>query len=241
MAWHRIGARTGSVGVVIILAAAACGGTGQGTTGQTQVSTPVPSAAAALTSPPTRTPVSSTPSPSPAGPTTFKSAVFDQPFTITLPPGWIVGEQAVDMASFFLPMGPDLGPRLGIDIQEVPRVFKNPCDVKSVEVPAGTTPGDLAAWMETWKPLHASKPVASKLSGLDALMVDEGFDGSTCKVANLWPTAGGYMDPAEHKRYQVLEVDGKRIVVTLVGRDDTWDGTLADGQKVLDSLTFTSP
>jgi hypothetical protein len=30
------------------------------------------------------------------------------------------------------------------------------------------------------------------------------------------------------------------IVVTLVGRDDTWDATLADGQKVLDSLTFTS-
>jgi hypothetical protein len=31
------------------------------------------------------------------------------------------------------------------------------------------------------------------------------------------------------------------VVVTLVGRDDTWDATLPDGDKVLESLTFSNP
>jgi hypothetical protein len=30
-------------------------------------------------------------------------------------------------------------------------------------------------------------------------------------------------------------------VVTLVGRDDTWDATLPDGEAVLESLRFPSP
>jgi len=181
-------------------------------------------------------------SPSPAGPKTFTSSSFDQPFTITLPEGWQIGDQAPDMAAFYLPMGPDQGPREGIDIQEVPQVFEDPCAHQPERLDPGATPAALATWMGTWEPLHASKPVAATVSGLQAISVDEAFSGTpACTDANLWPTSGGYLDPAEHKRYAILEVGGKRVVVTLVGRDDTWDATLADAQSVLDSLTFTDP
>ena len=142
------------------------------------------------------------------------------------------------MSALFLPMGANQGPRLGIDIQEVPKVFKNPCDPGSALIEPGTSPADLATWMRTWAPLHATAPVAAKVGGLDALMVEEGF-ARTCANANLWPTSGGYLDPQEHKRYYILDV-GKRVVVTLVGRDDTWAATLKDGLAVLDTLKFTA-
>lgn len=207
------------MGVVV----AACGGTGQATTSaatRPALGTVAPSAS--------------------SGPTGFTSTAFDQPFTITLPAGWTVGDQVADMASFYLPIGPGQGPRLGIDVQEVSKVFKDPCDTASVEIDAGTSSDDLATWMGTWTPLHASKPVAATVSGRPAITVDEAFDGTPCSNANLWPTSGGFLDSAEHKRYAILEVGGKRVVVTLVGRDDMWDSTLADGQKVLDSLAFTN-
>lgn len=229
----RPGTRRFAILALMAAALTACGGTGQAsapTTASTATGTPPPVATAALT-----------PSSSPSGPTAFISASFDQPFTVMLPPGWIVGEQAADMAGFLLPLGPDEGPRLGLDIQEVTQVLKNPCDTGSIDIDPGAAPKDLATWMGTWTPLHASKPVPANVSGLTAIMVEESFDGTPCATANLWPTSGGYLDPAEHKRYSILEVGGKRVVVTLVGRDDTWDTTLADGQKVLDSLTFTHP
>jgi hypothetical protein len=179
-----------------------------------------------------------TPTPAPTGPTAFSSVVFDRPFTITLPAGWVTGDQESDMSSLFLPMGPDQGPRLGLDIQEVPQVFKDPCDPQSSDISAGTSPADLATWMRAWAPLHATAPIAAKVSGLDALVVEEAFAGKPCANANLWPTSGGYLDPQEHKRYFILDVRGKRVVVTLVGRDDTWAATLASGLAVLDSLRF---
>ena len=95
--------------------------------------------------------------------------------------------------------------------------------------------------MRTWAPLHASAPIAAKVSGLDAVMIEEGFAGTTtCPNGNLWPTSGGYLDPQEHKRYYVVDVGGKRVVVTLVGRDDTWAATLKDGLAELDTLKFTT-
>jgi hypothetical protein len=90
-----------------------------------------------------------------------------------------------------------------------------------------------------WRP--GSPSTWGKVGGIDVLVVEEGFDGSACAEGNLWPTSRGYLDPAEHKRYAILEVGGKRVVVTLVGRDDTWDATLPDGDKVLESLTFSNP
>jgi len=215
--------RSFAVATLLSAAVSGCGGAGQAP----------PSASAP--------PAPASPAPSPSGPTTFTSTAFDQPFAVTLPAGWIVGDQAADMAAFFLPMGPDEGPRLGLDVQEVSKVQKDPCDTGSSDVDPGATPAKLATWMSSWKPLHASKPVAAKVGAIDALAIDEGFDGSPCANANLWPTSGGYLDPAEHKRYFILEVGGKRVVVTLVGRDDTWGATLPDGQSVLDSLTFAKP
>ena len=189
---------------------------------------------------PTPTPAP-TASPSRSGPTAYTSTSFELPFTITLPAGWRVGDQDADMTSFYLPMGPNEGPRLGLDVQLVSQVLKDPCGHGPTYVDPGPSPQDLATWMEAWAPLHASKAVAGKVGGIDALVVEEGFDGAACADGNLWPTSGGYLDPAEHKRYAILEVGGKRVVVTLVGRDDTWDATLPDGDKVLESLTFSNP
>jgi len=216
--------RAVALGGLIAVALAACRTTGQKPDYFQPTPTPAPTA-----------------SPSPSGPTAYTSTSFELPFTITLPAGWRVGDQDADMTSFYLPMGPNEGPRLGLDVQLVSQVLKDPCGHGPNYVDPGPSPQDLATWMEAWAPLHASKAVAGKVGGIDALVVEEGFDGSACADGNLWPTSGGYLDPAEHKRYAILEVGGKRVVVTLVGRDETWDATLPDGDKVLESLTFSNP
>ena len=55
------------------------------------------------------------------------------------------------------------------------------------------------------------------------------------------PCSAGYLDPAEHKRYAILAVGGKRVVVTLVSRDGSVHATQPDPYKVLESLTFSKP
>jgi len=235
----RPNARALALGSLMILALAGCRTTGQKPDYVQPTPTPTTTPSTAPSAP-AATSASVAPSPSPSGPTAYTSTSFDQPFTITLPAGWLIGDQDPNMVSFYLPMGPNEGPRLGVDIQEVSQVLKDPCGHGPNYIDPGQSPQELADWMTAWAPLHASKPAAGKLSGIDALVVEEAFDGS-CDGPNLWPTPGGYLDPAEHKRYAILEVGGKRIVVTLVGRDDTWDATLADGEQVLDSLTFTNP
>ena len=217
---RRLASRTALFAALTAVMLSACGGTGSA------ASTP-PSAA-------------STPTAGPSESTAFASTAFDRPFTLTLPAGWVVGEQSADMSSMFLPMGPNQGPRLGLDIQEVSKVFKDPCDPQSSDIDPGPSAADLAKWMGSWVPLHSTGPVAATLSGFAALTVDEAFTGTPCANANLWPTSGGYLDPPEHKRYFILEVRGTRVVVTLVGRDDTWDATLADGLAVLDGLQFAT-
>lgn len=183
---------------------------------------------------------SPTPSPSPSGPTTYASTAFVEPFTITRPAGWLVGYTQPDVENIYLPMGPNEGPRSGIDVEEVGQVLKDPCGHGPNNIDIGPSPQDLATWMAGWAPLHAAKAVPGKVAGHDALIVEEAFDGS-CDGPNLWPNPGGYLDPAEHKRYAIFEVGGKRVIATIVGRDDTWEATLPDAEKVLDSLTFTNP
>ena len=212
--------RVGLICVVMVLSISACRVTGSA------VSTSHSSATA-------------TPSAAPSGPSAFSPTAFDRPFTITLPAGWVVGDQAPDMSSLYLP-GVGQAPGLAIDVQEVSNVFTDPCDPKSATIKPGTSAADLATWMGRWAPLHATAPTAAKVSGLDAIMVEEGFGGTPCATANLWPTSGGYLDPQEHKRYFILEVGGKRVVVTLVAPDDTWATTLTDGLAVLDTLKFTT-
>jgi len=220
------------------VALAACGGAGRTTppaASASPSSAPATTAAIATASAVAAQSVAVAASP-------YSAKAFNEPFTITLPAGWLIGDQSPDMFSFYLPMGPQQGPRLGIDVQEVSKVFGDPCAHNPAEIDAGTSPEDLAAWMDSWAPLNASKPVAGTVSGIPAVVVEEAFEGTAaCPDANLWATPGSYLDPQEHKRYSIVTVGEKRLVVTLVGRDDTWDSTLADGQKVLDSLVFTNP
>ena len=129
---RRAGGRVAALGALMIVTLAACGGTSQSSpsaAAPTAAATAAPGATAAATATP-----APSPSPSPSGPTAFTSTAFDQPFAITLPAGWVVGDQAADMSSFFLPMGPDQGPRLGVDIQEVSKVLQDPCDTGSVDI-----------------------------------------------------------------------------------------------------------
>ena len=151
---HRHAQKIAALAAVTTVALAACGGTGS------TAAAPTTAAASPTVSPPatptlpnvTPTLPAETPTTGPSGSTVYSSLVFDRPFTITLPAGWVTGDQESDMSSLFLPMGPDQGPRLGLDIQEVPQVFKDPCDPQSTHISAGTSPADLAKWMRRGRP-----------------------------------------------------------------------------------------
>src|SRR5262245_27730067 len=105
---HRPGARVVVLACLIALGAVACRTTGQ----KPDYVQPTPA---------------SSPSPAPSGPSTSTSAAFMAPFTITQPAGWLVGYTHPDIENIYLPMGPDEGPRVGIDVEEVSRVIKDPC------------------------------------------------------------------------------------------------------------------
>ena len=187
--------------------------------------------------PPTLAPIHPTPQPSAGtGPTDFSTTSFAVPFTITIPSGWRAGDQTADMLALGLAGNAE---NIGIDIQLVPKVYADPCaDRSGATDPAGSSAADLAAWMLAWAPLAAASSAPVTIAGQHALVVDEAFAGMPCQNANLWPTSGGWLDAAEHKRYFIFEASGNRFVATIVSPDSTFASQVDTGLAVLGTLTF---
>jgi len=101
----RPNARALALGSLMILALAGCRTTGQKPDYVQPTPTPTTTPSTAPSAP-AATSASVAPSPSPSGPTAYTSTSFDQPFTITLPEGWQIGDQAPDMAAFYCGLDP---------------------------------------------------------------------------------------------------------------------------------------
>lgn len=210
-------ARPLSLLAVMALSTAACGATG---------ATAIPTKAPATTSAATA-----------GGPVAFASTTFGVPFTMTLPAGWKVADEAADMFTAYLPAAGE-GFTAAIDIQLVPVVHVDPCNAEAGTTAAGTTAADLAAWMLAFKPLAATAGAPATIGAAESLVIDEAFAGTPCENAELWPTDGGWLDASEQKRYFVLEVGGKRLVATIATADANFAANVDVAAAVLSTLAF---
>lgn len=221
---HRLTANR-SLGIIVAVAAAtaaACSATG---------ATAIPTQPAIATSAPSGAGAAS-------GPTTYATTSFGAPFSLTLPAGWKVVDDSPDMFTAYIAPDPT-SMDAAIDIQLVPVVHKDLCNKDAGDVTGGTTAADLAAWMLALAPLAATAGTATTIDGAPALVVDESFTGTPCVNGELWPTAGGWLDASEQKRYFVFEVGGKRLVATIASSDAKFAAQSAAALAVLESVNFT--
>lgn len=185
---------------------------------------------------PTTKPIATAPATS-GGPTAFATTTFSVPFSLTLPTGWKVADERADMFTAYLATS-DGSPAVGVDIQLVPVVHADPCKVAAGTVAGGSSAADLAAWMLAFKPLAATAGAPATIGGADALVVDEAFAATPCENAELWPTAGGWLDATEQKRYFVFEMAGKRLVATIFSSDANFAVNVDAATAVLGTLDF---
>jgi len=191
--------------------------------------------ATAATAIPTSAPA--TASATPSGPTGYATTTFSVPFSVVLPAGWKVGDEKQDMFTAYLATAAG-GPQVGIDIQLVPVVHTDPCNLQSATVDGGSSAADLVTWMLAFKPLAGKAGAPATIDGSAALVVDEQFAGTPCENAELWPTAGGWLDAGEQKRYFVFEMGGKRLVATIFSSDANFAANVDAARAVLGALDF---
>lgn len=183
-------------------------------------------------------PAIATVAPAATGPTAFATRTFAVPFSLTLPAGWKVADESADMFTAYISTDHTTFD-VAVDIQLVRMVHGDPCNKDAGDVPGGTSAADLAAWMLAFAPLAATAGAPTTIDSAPTLVVDEGFAGTPCVNAELWPTAGGWLDATEKKRYFVFEIKGKRLVATVASSDAKFEAQVGAGLAVINSLDFT--
>jgi hypothetical protein len=221
MLHHPIANHTVALALVLAAMAAGCNATG---------------ATAIPTTPPANVANSSVPGAS--GPSVFASTIFGEPFSVTLPAGWKVSDEKPDMFTAYLSTDHTTIDS-AIDLQLVTKVHADPCNKDAGDVPGGTTASELASWMLAYKPLAGTAGAETTIAGFPAEVIDEAFAATPCENAELWPTAGGWLDASEKKRYFVFEAGGKRLVATIVSPDAKFASQVDSAMTVIESLRFT--
>ncbi len=171
------------------------------------------------------------------GSTRFTSTAFDVGFSITLPAGWKIGVEDAGMFTAYLLTSGDV-PDVGVDLQMVPAVHKDPCDPNSGTFQQGFSPADLAAWMLAFKPLAGTAGAPTTIGGSPALVIDEAFAGTPCPNPILWSTPGGWVYEREQKRYFIFEAAGRRFVATIFSTDEQFASHVDVATAVLASIGF---
>lgn len=210
---------------------------------------------------PTPTP---TPSPTPVllddqvalSPGTYRGAL--QPsvglgFTITVPEGWdAVGSIGVGASDNEPP-----DPAHGLLIWNVDNLYADPLspELGGMEPPVGPTVDDLVDALTSHDGWTTSTPMDVTVGGYDGqlleLTVPEDADfigcnafGDSARPFAIWsePGAGNswrcMQGPGQTDHVYVLDVEGRRVVITLLGYPD-WSGRyMAELRAMVDSLEF---
>lgn len=212
----RRSTRIRSIVVAAALAAiAACGSGNRATSPPTTAAAPTTVPTAVWTATATGEVVPTT---APSGSSLYRTDAFDVGLSLTLPAGWKIGVDEPGMFTAYLLTTGDI-PDVGVDVQIVPVVHKDPCDPNSGIVPQGYSASALAAWMLAFEPLAATAGAPTSVDGYPALVVDEAFNGTPCLNPVLWSTPGGRIDQTEQKRFFIFNAAGRRLVGTIFSPD----------------------
>jgi hypothetical protein len=161
--------------------------------------------------------------------------------TFAVPAGW--GGQLEGSDSAYI------GAATSVDatvwMQLVSTVYADPCHAdRGAIVPAlGPTADDLVGALTTLPGLTASTPSTTTFGGLPATTLTLTPPGKLSNCTNaafrVWHQPSGYSNdvvPGETQRVWILDVGGKRLVVTAVAWPGETEASLAEIQHVLDSI-----
>jgi hypothetical protein len=117
------------------------------------------------------------------------------------------------------------------------RVFADPCDAEAPSRRVGPSVEDLATELGDQGRGSATEPVATEIDGYSGLYLERTVtarDLEACEATGgvrIWETAaagsGREYDVAVVDRYWILDVDGRRVVLSVLTQDGTDESTVA--------------
>jgi hypothetical protein len=195
--------------------------------------------------------------PRPSGPValapgTYRSQLFQPAVSVTLPTGWWI---SIDSAEYFAvqPVGTD---QAGIHIFSGPRPASQAATCPEAPEPSiGTLDVEVASWIKSRPGFQTSSQRPVTIGGRRGVELDVSIAAGwtqSCPFANGLPSVPLFVGTprsyhwtvagSERLRLDLLDVDGRLVVVDI----DAFDGSLMDalvaqGQPIVQSLTFESP
>ncbi|CAN7186862.1 hypothetical protein [Knoellia sp. LjRoot47] len=132
------------------------------------------------------------------------------------------------------------------------RVIPDPCDSSEPSTPLGPSVQDLADALSDQQWTTTSTPVPATLGGHRGLYLeltsDPGVDFATCRSGDgmvLWESGSRdsqrVLEFAATDRYWILDVEGRRVVVTAMTPSSATGASVRRVTDVATSVTFVTP
>jgi hypothetical protein len=163
------------------------------------------------------------------------------PFTVTVPAGWTTTEGFV--------IKDWEGPReVAFTSWVITHVFGNGCHTQGTIVEVGPTVDDLANALASQENRDTSGPTDVTLAGYSGkrveLFVPADWDDADCPWVRNWPEVGGSDNggwrarPGQTDVVYILEVDGKRVVISTWHFPDTPEADITELEGIIASIRF---
>ena len=160
---------------------------------------------------------------------------FPVRITLDVPAGWFAWISNAEVAGLMIENDEDTGSGWGPAFWIVDNVRTDPCDSSSeLDPPLGSSVDDLVTALTSLPGYEATAPTDVTVSGFSGVEFELTAPeyGEECADHLTWTTAGSEprgMMPGELNRIQILDVDGVRLVITIVEYAHTTEIEQADG------------
>lgn len=161
------------------------------------------------------------------------------------PPGWHPGKANPDAAIFLWYTPPEIS--YGLGFWNVDNVYADPCDAGAgeLEPPIGSSVDDLVAALSTLPGFQATAPRDVTVGAFQGKRVDlTALDsGSECPQPIVFSAGGDLTDmsPGDTLPLSILDVDGVRIVVTIIEPAEEDPDVRAELYEIVDSIRLAQP
>lgn len=160
-------------------------------------------------------------------------------------PGWHVGKSSPDAAVLLWYTPPEIS--YGLAFWNVDNVYVDPCNAGAgeLEPPIGSSVDDLVAALSTLPGFQVTAPVDVTLGVFQGKRVDLTAlnSGSECPDPIVFSAGGDLLDmsPGDTLPISILNVDGVRIVVTIIEPSEEDAAVRAELYEIVDSIRLAQP
>lgn len=160
-------------------------------------------------------------------------------------PGWHPGKSSPDAAILLWYTPPEIS--YGLAFWNVDNVYVDPCNAGAgeLEPPIGSSVDDLVAALSTLPGFQATAPLDVTVGAFQGKRVDlTALDsGSDCPQPIAFSAGADLTDlsPGETRPFSILNVDGVRIVVTIIEPAEADPAVRAELYQIVDSIRLAQP